>query len=215
MVWDATKPEGTEQVRTGDDYIREFKQDVQGALQEEHIFPYNTGNPKAYHSFRYGAEEDKPVAGYAGRIFFNTDTGKIQYDDGDAWNDLTETRDIIPAGTVMAFIAVSAPSGWTKITTQNDKILRLVNSAGGGTGGTWTASFLSGGDHTHVVSSTQSLPHTVTTRKADSGGTGVPTTVNAHTFTHTHVLGTTGAHTHDCTLTWRPKYVDVILCSKD
>ena len=41
-----------------------------------------------------------------------------------------------PSGTVMSFFQASAPIGWTQVTTHNDKLLRVVNAAGGGSGGT-------------------------------------------------------------------------------
>jgi len=41
----------------------------------------------------------------------------------------------IPSGTVMLFWQANAPTGWTKITSQNDKAFRVVSGSGGGTGG--------------------------------------------------------------------------------
>ena len=41
----------------------------------------------------------------------------------------------IPSGSVMLFYQGSAPTGWTKVTTQNNKALRVVSGTGGGTGG--------------------------------------------------------------------------------
>jgi hypothetical protein len=41
-----------------------------------------------------------------------------------------------PSGTVMLFYQASAPTGWTKLTTQNDKALRVVSGNGGVAGGT-------------------------------------------------------------------------------
>jgi hypothetical protein len=40
------------------------------------------------------------------------------------------------AGTVLLFYQAAAPTGWTQVTTQNDKALRVVSGTGGGTGGT-------------------------------------------------------------------------------
>ena len=39
------------------------------------------------------------------------------------------------AGTVLLFYQANAPTGWTKVTTQNNKALRVVSGTGGGTGG--------------------------------------------------------------------------------
>jgi hypothetical protein len=40
------------------------------------------------------------------------------------------------SGTTMLFYQAAAPTGWTQVTTQNDKALRVVSGAGGGSGGT-------------------------------------------------------------------------------
>ena len=40
------------------------------------------------------------------------------------------------SGTVMLFYQGAAPSGWTQVTTQNDKLLRVTSGSGGVAGGT-------------------------------------------------------------------------------
>ena len=57
---------------------------------------------------------------------------------------------LIPAGTKMVFHQASAPTGWTQITTQNDKALRVVSGVGGGTGGTHSLSTPPNISHTHA-----------------------------------------------------------------
>lgn len=42
----------------------------------------------------------------------------------------------IPPGSKMLFYQASAPTGWTKLTTDNNKTLRVVSGSGGGSGGT-------------------------------------------------------------------------------
>lgn len=42
---------------------------------------------------------------------------------------------IIPVGTVMLFYQAAAPTGWTQVTSVNDRVLRIVSGAGAGTGG--------------------------------------------------------------------------------
>jgi hypothetical protein len=59
----------------------------------------------------------------------------------------------IPSGTVMLFCQAAAPVGWTQVTTQNDKLLRVVSGGTGGAAGgtqafsTWAAQTV-GGAHT-------------------------------------------------------------------
>ncbi|QCW22908.1 tail fiber [Synechococcus phage S-B05] len=97
---------------------------------------------------------------------------------------------VIPAGTTMLFYQASAPSGWTKLTTQNNKALRVVSGSGGGTGGnnTFTSTFATRSvpllRHNHTASSgNQSANHShgVT---VESGGS------------HTHGISDPG-HNHD------------------
>ncbi len=57
--------------------------------------------------------------------------------------------DPFPSGTVMIFYQASAPTGWTKSTTNNDKALRVVSGTGGGTGGTHAMSSPPSTAHTH------------------------------------------------------------------
>ena len=72
-------------------------------------------------------------------------------DENDVFKHLDST-------TVMFFGQVSAPTGWTKQVAQNDKALRVVSGAGGGSGGTIAMSTGLTLVHTHTVDS-----HTHTT----------------------------------------------------
>lgn len=48
---------------------------------------------------------------------------------------ITSRTWIFPSGTDWVFFQASAPTGWTKQTTHNNKALRLVSGTGGGSGG--------------------------------------------------------------------------------
>jgi len=43
---------------------------------------------------------------------------------------------IVPQSSVSIFYQASAPTGWTKSTSNNDKTLRVVSGSGGTSGGT-------------------------------------------------------------------------------
>ena len=64
---------------------------------------------------------------------------------------------VIPSGTTMLFVQASAPTGWTKVTTHNNKALRVVSGTGGGSGGSlnFTDVFANRGvplpEHSHGV----------------------------------------------------------------
>jgi hypothetical protein len=219
MAWDKTKPIDGAQVRTGDDEIRASKVDIQDALLAEHLFPINIGDPVALHSFGYGTTAERPAAGNAGRIYFNTDTGTIQYDDGavvtPAWHDITSTRNIIPSGTVMAFIEAAAPAGWTQVITQDDQMLRVNSGSGTGEGGTWTIPADSSGAHTHSVSWLFNVSHSWRWWGMEDGDYNFYNNIAGHYDNHTHALDSQGAHIHTSNAVWRPAYLDTILCSKD
>jgi hypothetical protein len=58
--------------------------------------------------------------------------------DGEKWVCDTAaigTGPVIPSGTKMLFYQAAAPVGWTQDATHNDKVLRVVSGAGGGSGG--------------------------------------------------------------------------------
>jgi hypothetical protein len=63
-----------------------------------------------------------------------------------------------PSGTVMLFYQAAAPTGWTKLTTQNDKALRVVSGSGGVAGGTNAFSTVMAqsvvGNHTSTLAET-------------------------------------------------------------
>jgi hypothetical protein len=86
-----------------------------------------------------------------------TDTG-ILFSSG---NELNSKRQIFALNTAWTFYQNTTPTGWTKVTTHNDKSLRVVAGDGGGSGGTnsFTSTFspktiggsfnfsVGGGDH--------------------------------------------------------------------
>ncbi len=138
------------------------------------------------------------------------------------------------SGTKMLFQQTSAPTGWTKDTTHNDKALRVVSgtaSSGGSSpfstvfgktatdAHTLTVSEIPA--HSHVATDTG---HTHTTDAfANISVTGPGTTINTTTGTKQTGLasanitvqntGGGGSHTHPMDI--RVNYVDVIIASKD
>ncbi|HFD32027.1 MAG TPA: hypothetical protein ENJ28_04865 [Gammaproteobacteria bacterium] len=147
----------------------------------------------------------------------------------------------LPGGGVnfMLFQQTTAPAGWTKQTTHNDKALRVVSGTAGN-GGTnsfstaLNATFASdsytlleadipahdhgsGGSHSHSVSAYDNgligPPPPIQVSKGDSTSTN-------HTFNtnvagaHTHTsFGGGGGHSHGVSLDIQ--YVDLIIASKD
>jgi hypothetical protein len=148
---------------------------------------------------------------------------------------------LIPTGTVMLFAQTNAPVGWTKITTHDNKALRVVSgtaSSGGTTSFTsaFNTSFSTDG---HVLTEAQLPAHrhlefanidtsynTLTspaggapypTSDASGGSSGASYNIGGASFEPniglSGSIGSGSAHSH--TLNFNVQYVDVILASKN
>lgn len=134
------------------------------------------------------------------------------------------------AGTTMLFVQTSAPTGWTKSTSHNDKALRVVSgtaSTGGSTAFTTvfaartidranlpnvTLGTTTNGAHTHTVTS-------VSDTTVGTSGAG------AHAYQTTRTTSSNGDHTHttdsingnvtQTALDFAVQYVDCIIAARD
>lgn len=95
---------------------------------------------------------------------------------------------LIPSGTKMLFVQAAVPAGWTIDATHDDKVLRINDTEGGGTGGNWTFSGASMGGPS-------------ATGTVEGGGVA-----EVASESHTHPLINTS---------WRPAYVDAVIGTKD
>ena len=129
---------------------------------------------------------------------------------------------VIPSGTVMLFFQAAAPSGWTKLTSQNNKALRVVSGAGGGAAGAtaFTSVFGAGkitGAHAITIAQMPSHNHVVTRGTVGGGGltriSGAVSFIGEISDVSTDSTGGDGTHTH--TLSLDLQYVDIIFASKD
>jgi len=144
------------------------------------------------------------------------------------------TGTVFPSGTLMLFQQTSAPTGWTKQTTHNDKTLRVVSgsaSFGGSTAftsvftsrtpaGTVANTTLSAsqlGNHTHyyVAPSSYNIKGYYSSSYKSGDGIVIPSGVGANTGGIDQ--GSGSAHNHGFTATamdFAVQYVDLIIASK-
>jgi hypothetical protein len=129
------------------------------AIQDVNALDYLITAQLAY-LFQAGIPEwNEDTVYYIGSLATDS-TGKIyrSLTDDNEDNALTEpthwaliTNDVIPSGSAFVLFQASAPTGWTKLVTQNDKFLRVVSGTGGGAGGTFSnlSHTHTGPSHTH------------------------------------------------------------------
>jgi hypothetical protein len=164
-----------------------------------------------------------------------TSTG-ITFSDG---TSLASKYGIVPQNAVSIFYQASAPTNWTKVTTQNDKTLRVVSGTGGVAGGTsaFSAVFpnslrpvavpsvpMTGTVSPHTLSAPQLPSHA----HGNGGSVGLSpgggdvgaaagwtrnfpgTANNGGGLAHSH--GWTGTASFSTNIDLRVQYIDVILC---
>lgn len=141
-----------------------------------------------------------------------------------------------PSGTAMLFVQTSAPTGWTKSTTHNDKTLRVVSGAASSGGSSAFSTVFSNQtptisntfsvssttlttsqipSHTHTVPGTSGCPGAVlgvTVFGTAGGGPSIDTTATGGGGSHNHSLS--GSATSSA-ITLNVQYVDVIIATKN
>lgn len=154
------------------------------------------------------------------------------------------TRADIPSGTLMLFQQTTAPTGWTKQTTHDNKALRVVSgtassggttaftsvftnqtvstsvSVSGSTGGTTLSiSQMPSHNHPHNISPGPCYPNNPQTGNYYSGGEGAnygPGAVVSQggDGSHSHSFSGSGSGTSSA-VTLNVQYVDLIIASKE
>ena len=123
------------------------------------------------------------------------------------WQSISAPAAEFASGTTIVFYQASAPTGWTKSTSHDNKALRVVSGTGGGSGGSssFTSVFASRGvplpEHNHSASSDTHNGH------QHSGPTNSQSIDHTHTFTtgnqsanHTHTFTTNSVGDHQHTM---------------
>ena len=151
-----------------------------------------------------------------------------------ATSTITNTSNFV-SGTRIPFAQAAAPTGWTQDTTDNatNRMLRVVNTAGNGIGGTDSPILndTSIPAHTHTFSGTftgAALPtHShlfntpINNQSLSGGGSSCSNVVGSLNGTTQAVSGGTptgtiaGTNTNNTAVSWTPRYIDMIICSKN
>jgi hypothetical protein len=132
-----------------------------------------------------------------------TGTSTVQPPSVDAFRRLYDAvGNLIPSGSKMLFYQASAPAGWTKLTADNNKTLRVVSGSGGGSGGTnsFTSAFSERGvpltAHNHngnISDQSNNHTHSGSTGNQSANHTHGGNTGNANS-NHNHPMNYGGAN---------------------
>ena len=155
-----------------------------------------------------------------------------------ATSTITNTSNFV-SGTRIPFAQAAAPTGWTQDTTDNatNRMLRVVNTAGNGIGGSaspilnntvpsHTHTFIGSalGNHTHTdaghnhsitayAALTQGGPNATPIWYSTSGTTTGTGYANISSVSAGTPAGTNSANASAAD--WAPRYIDMIICSKN
>lgn len=154
----------------------------------------------------------------------------------DATTQTTAAASAFPSGTLMLFQQTTAPTGWTKQTTHDNKALRVVTGTAGSGGTTAftsvftnqtptiTLSGLSAAATTLAVSQMPSHNHTISLSSTNLGVLGGER-YGVYSGSGSITTGATGggdSHSHSVsgsasssTVTLNVQYVDLIIASKN
>lgn len=237
MTWNVAVPAGTDNIRDGDNAIRELKTDLATALTAYGRFPISAGAPKFHYIGQKDTTANRPTNGEGG-FYFDTTLNQLLRDNGSSWDVMSGE---FPKTTAISFFQAAAPTGWTKQVVQNDKFLRVTSGSGGGSGGSWELAAEAA--HTHTHNHSHSLtPGTAWAQIADNallflnritvgsysynwvtGGTGggsasssttLASGVDGDTDSGGGDTGAGSSHTHTHGST-QHAYIDMIICTKD
>lgn len=119
----------------------------------------------------------------------------------------------VPVATRMLFDQQNAPTGWTRDTSQNDRLFRIVSGALAD-GGTWTIGGYTTGAHT--LTTAQLAAHTHSDCVLCGGPSSMPGVLNINSCT-SGATGGGGSHNHGVSsdASWRPLHRDSIVASLD
>ena len=133
-----------------------------------------------------------------------------------AWEEVAGDSPAFAAGTRMVFDQDAAPTGWTRDTTINDRVIRIV-SGSRVHGGSWTISGLTVDSHALTIAQMPSHAHGWGTDAGAGGVGGAGLLVCGTSQCVTSSVGGDGGHTHGLTAdgNWRPSQRDMIIASKD
>lgn len=216
--WDKTKPAATDKLRISDNDLRDNAAALEDAIGRNHNFPGNEGSDAGEHTVVELQDQAGDPTTPASVIGLYNNADSLYFRKANS-GTITEIISPIPSGTKMLFAQSSAPTGWTFVSENNDRVLINQSTVGNGgtTGGSWTISGISVDGHTLTTAEMPSHAHTLERSSAAVGSGSVYDQVRSGSNLSTSSTGGGGSHNHNLTIgsSWRPEWLGVISCTKD
>lgn len=216
FTFDATHPADNDIVSQYPANERTMRTNLTGAFGAEH----DVGS--GHHAIPSGstATRDGFTDWVKGGIYLNTSytAPRLQIQTAAtspfAWVDVGGS--VIPAGTITAFYAATAPTGWTSTSSLDGFALLADSTAGGTKAGSWTISGLTH-SHTHSVSASADTG-TAFGSGIHDGASGSGTVAHAdhqHNVAFSTTSGAASTSAVSSNGTWRPAHAKMLICSRD
>lgn len=220
MTWDKDRPAGTDKLRDSDDLIRANWSALEDAISRNHNFPGDEGVDAGEHTVVELQDQVGDPSTTADIIGLYNNADQLFFrrqNDG----EIIEIEKAFPSGTKLLFPQNVAPTGWTFVSENNDRVLinQSTEANGGTTAGSWTISGIT--VNGHQLTTAQMPAHTHTRAPALSGpgetGQGGSGSSVKPASSATSSTGGDGEHNHglDIDGLWRPEWLGVITCTKD
>lgn len=223
MVWDKNEPAGNKKIRLSDEIIRENQDCLEDALSRDHKFPGTKGTDAGTHVVAQFEEQAgdpaNPAVGLM-KLFAKSDGFYLRTSAGVQRKLDAE----IPSGTDMLFVESAAPSGWSFIAANDDRmpLITGTEAQGGDTGGNWSLNGISIDNHVLTVAEMPSHRHEGGADQKTAQSGAIEAVSRARHYDdgsaklYTSYVGSGSGHNHGISnADWRAKYVKVIQCRRD
>ena len=233
-AWDETAPAGTRNANLGDDDIRQFKLDIRERIAIDHKMTGTDGSDTGYHGVVHlNVSTTQTAVASVGLLYTKDVSSKAELhfkdEDGDEIQLTAGGALLVPAGAIILWDGAGCPTGWTLLTSYDDKFLIGSGTAGttGGDNNSKTPAGTNAAETSHTHSTTVARDNWGGADAGSSSGRLTTTlataeaVLDAATADRSFTSGGGASHNHAFTGTAdtgsnnRPAFKTIKLCKKD
>lgn len=166
---------------------------------------WGDGGGDGAHKIPTGATSGRPF-GLAGRMYGNGDRWALEFY-GAQWEIF-----LLQPGSRIPCFKAGVPAGWFLVTGFADRVLRITDTAGIASGGSWTITGFADAGAVNLSGNFVSGVNSANVALQAGAGNSAADTGHTHTTTVSFNIGN---HNHAFTPGWRPAYVDGYIMEKN